>query len=77
MHLTFSQLTVRIVRQELAAHFDIEEDVLKGGKYKSFIKDTVLATAVSAVLGCPWGCGRCHRTELGLGPPPERVGRVC
>ncbi|KAI9464710.1 hypothetical protein HD554DRAFT_2121118 [Boletus coccyginus] len=39
-----SQLTVRIVRQELAAHFDIEEDVLNGEKYKSFIRDTVLAT---------------------------------
>ncbi|KAH0836773.1 hypothetical protein J3R83DRAFT_8522 [Lanmaoa asiatica] len=39
-----SQLTVRIVRQELATHFDVEEDVLNSGKYKSLIKETVHAT---------------------------------
>lgn len=38
---------MRIVRQELATHFDLEQDdVLNSGKYKSFIKDTVHATVV-------------------------------
>lgn len=44
--ITLSQLTVRIVRQELATHFDLEEDVLNGETYKSFIKATVHATVV-------------------------------
>ncbi|KAG9313122.1 hypothetical protein JVU11DRAFT_6572 [Chiua virens] len=39
-----NQLTVRIVRQNLATHFDLKEDVLNGGDYKSFIKDTVHTT---------------------------------
>ena len=43
---TFSQLTVRIVRQKLATHFDLEEDILNSGDYKSFIKATVHATVV-------------------------------
>lgn len=45
---------MRIVRQELATRFDIEEAVLNGGTYKSFIKEAVHATVVSIVLDYRW-----------------------
>ena len=52
MHLTFSQLTVRIVLRELATHYGLEQDVFQTPTYKPFIKDTVFATVVGLVLGC-------------------------
>lgn len=77
-HFTSSQLTVRIVRQELATRFDLEEDDLNSGIYKSFVKDTVHATVVRAhaflvVVACvvnDW-----HGLSSSPEQPPERVGR--
>lgn len=73
VHFTFSQLTVRIVRQKLATHFDLEEDVLNGDKYKSFIKATVHATVVRQTF---LGCRQVSESDvIKSEQPPERVGR--
>ncbi|KAG8221053.1 hypothetical protein J3R82DRAFT_2564 [Butyriboletus roseoflavus] len=59
-----SQLTVRIVRQELATRFDLEEDVLNSGRYKSFIKGTVHAAVSSLQSASDEGAGSSQRKAV-------------
>lgn len=41
---------MRIVLREVAEHYGIEQDAFQTKKYKSFIKETVYATVVRALV---------------------------
>jgi hypothetical protein len=45
-----SDLTPRMVREEMEKRFSLEEEALGTKKYKSFIKDAIRATLVRPLL---------------------------